>query len=42
MIQLAVSNLFEREPDVIQEARGYFGTAELLGRYITLTLQGSW
>ena len=42
MIQLAVSNLFEREPDVVQEARGYFGTAELLGRYITLTLQGSW
>jgi len=42
MIQLSVANLFKREPDVYQEARAYFGTAEYLGRYFTLTLQGNW
>jgi outer membrane receptor protein involved in Fe transport len=42
MIQLSVGNLFDREPDLYQEARGYYGTTELLGRTFTLTLQGNW
>lgn len=42
MIQLAVGNLFEREPDLYQEASVYYGTTELLGRTYTLTLQGNW
>jgi len=42
MIQLSVNNLFEGEPDLLQETSGYFGTSALLGRYFTLTLQGNW
>ena len=42
LIQLSVANLFDREPDLLQEADGHFGTTELLGRYYTLTLQGNW
>ena len=41
-IQLGVSNLFDREPDLIQEAIGHFSTTELLGRTFSLTLQGDW
>lgn len=42
MIQLAVGNIFDREPDIYQEARGYFGNSELFGRTFTLTLQGNY
>ena len=42
MIQLGIGNVFNRKPDVIQEARGFFGTPELLGRNFTVTLQGNW
>ena len=42
MVQLAIGNLFDREPDFLQEVSGHFGTAELLGRTYTLTLQGNW
>ena len=41
-LQLGIGNLFDREPDLIQEARGHFGTTELLGRTYSLTLQGDW
>ena len=42
MLQLAIGNLFDREPDLIQEAIGHFSTTELLGRTYTLTVQGNW
>ncbi len=42
MIQLGIGNVLNRKPDLIQEARGFFGTPELLGRNFTLTLQGNW
>ena len=42
MIQLSIGNLFDREPDLFQEAAGHFGNAEWLGRTFTLTLQGNW
>jgi len=42
MIQLGIGNLFDREPNLIQEARGMFGTSELLGRNFTLTIQGNY
>ena len=42
MIQLGIGNVLNRKPDVIQEARGFYGTPELLGRNYTLTLQGNW
>ena len=42
LIQLAVGNIFDREPDLLQETSGHFSTAELLGRTFTLTLQGNW
>ena len=42
LLQLTVSNLFDGEPDLYQEARGYYGTSALLGRYFTLTVQGNW
>lgn len=42
MIQLGIGNVFDREPDVIQETAGMFGTAELLGRNFTLTIQGNY
>ncbi len=42
MLQLAVGNLFDRDPDLIQEAAGHFSTAELLGRTFTLTVQANW
>jgi len=42
MLQLGIGNVFNRKPDVIQEARGFFGTPELLGRNFTITLQGNW
>jgi outer membrane receptor protein involved in Fe transport len=41
-LQLAIGNIFDREPDLLQEARGYYGNSELLGRTFTLTVQGSW
>jgi outer membrane receptor protein involved in Fe transport len=41
-IQLGIGNVFNRKPDLIQEAIGHFGTAELLGRTYSLTLQGDW
>jgi len=42
MIQLGIGNLFDREPDLIQEASGHYGTPELLGRNFTLTIQGNY
>lgn len=42
MVQLGVGNLFERKPNIIEMASNDFGTAELLGRNFTLTLQGNW
>ena len=37
MIQLAVGNLFDREPDLLQETSLDYGTTEFLGRTYTLT-----
>ena len=42
IVQLTVNNLFDRDLDLIQEAAGHFGTAELLGRTYSLTLRGQW
>lgn len=42
MIQLGIGNVFNRKPDFLQEAAGFFGTPELLGRNFTVTLQGNW
>ena len=39
-VQLAIGNLFNREPNLIQETSGHFGTTELLGQTFTLTIQG--
>ncbi|MBT8086143.1 MAG: TonB-dependent receptor [Woeseia sp.] len=38
-LQLSINNLFDREPDLIQEAAGHFSTTELLGRQYYLTLR---
>ena len=43
LIQLSIANLFEEEPGIYREAfSGDISTAELMGRYFTLTLQGNW
>jgi outer membrane receptor protein involved in Fe transport len=42
IVQLSINNLFDRDPDLIQEAIGHFGTAELLGRTYSLSLRGRW
>ena len=40
LIQLSINNLYDREPDLIQEAAGHFGSAELFGRTYSLTIKG--
>lgn len=42
LVQLAVGNIFDREPDVYQEAAGHYGTSELLGRTFTFTIQANY
>ena len=42
LIQLSIGNLFDREPDLLQETSGHFGTTEYLGRTYTLSMQGNW
>ena len=42
LIQLAIGNVFDRKPDLIQETSGHFTYIEQLGRTYTLTLQGNW
>lgn len=42
LVQLSVGNLFDREPDLLQQASGHFGTTEYLGRTYTLSMQGNW
>lgn len=41
-IQFTVDNVLDREPDVVQQAAGHFGFAELFGRSYTLGLRGTW
>ena len=42
MIRLSINNLWDREPDLLQEARFHFSTTELLGRSFSLTIQGNY
>jgi len=42
LVQLSIGNLFDREPDLLQETSGHFGTTEYLGRTYTLSMQGNW
>lgn len=42
VVQLSVDNVFDRDPDTVQQAAGHFSFAELFGRTYTLGLKGSW
>ncbi|MEA5445389.1 TonB-dependent receptor [Gammaproteobacteria bacterium AB-CW1] len=42
VIQFTVNNLFDREPNRIENASGHFGMDEILGRRYQLTLRGSY
>lgn len=42
VLQFTVDNVFDREPDTVQQAAGHFGFAELFGRSYTLGIRGSW
>jgi outer membrane receptor protein involved in Fe transport len=41
-IQFTVDNVFDRDPDTVQQARGHFRFAEAFGRSYTLGLRGAW
>lgn len=42
VIQFTVDNVFDRDPDTVQQAAGHFGFAEAFGRSYTLGFRGSW